>query len=82
MTYWDIQTKLILELGDLGYTFKLRDRIPIFKVYMQLMKLAKKKPNLEEQITNVLDLLEYQLALRQAGLEPPLLTKDRYKSGT
>lgn len=79
MTYWDIQTKLVLELDELGFKYKLRDRIPIFKVYLKLQTIAKRKPNLTEKITELLDLLEYQLALRQAGLEPELGTNGRYK---
>ncbi len=79
MTYWDIQTKLVLELDELGFKYKLRDRIPVFKVYLKLQQMAKRNPKLEEKIVELLDLLEYQLALRQAGLEPELGTNGRYK---
>jgi hypothetical protein len=72
MTYWDIQTKLILELNELGFPFKLRDRLDIFALYLKLEKIAKKKPKLQPKILELLDLLEWQVELRKAGLEPPL----------
>ena len=78
-TYWELQTKLILELNDIGLNYKLRDRLPVFKLYVRLMKLASKKPKLAHQIENILDLLEYLLAARRAGLEPELETPTRYK---
>lgn len=72
MTYWDIQTKLILELNELGFPFKLRDRLDIFALYLKLEKIAKKKPKLQPKILELLDLLEWQVELRKAGLEPRL----------
>lgn len=72
MTYWDIQSKLILELNELGFPFKLRDRLNIFALYTRLTKMARKNPRLEDKVVELHDLLEWLVELRKAGLEPPL----------
>jgi hypothetical protein len=70
LTYWDIQSRLILELNELGFPYKLRDRLPIFRLYLKLQKHAKRKPKLQNKVLELLDLLEFQLELRRAGVEP------------
>ncbi|TXH41962.1 MAG: hypothetical protein E6Q97_36545 [Desulfurellales bacterium] len=82
MTYWDIQTRLIVELNELGFMYRLRDRLPPFKLYVRLQKLAKDKPELGEKVLNLLDMLEWIVELRRAGLEPPLESPLRYKAST
>lgn len=80
MTYWDIQTRLVVELNELGMMYRLRDRLPPFKLYVKLQGIAKKKPELVDKITDLLDLLEWMIELRTAGLEPPLESPLRYKA--
>jgi hypothetical protein len=83
MTYWDIQVQLIGMLRQFGFHYKLLDRVPIFKVYRKIDLLKKRLPKQEKILNDIKELLELQLSLRIAGLEPPLETPTRYVgSGT
>lgn len=72
MNYWDIQTQLVVELKEFGYTFALMERIPIFRVHLELDKLKTRHPELEEKVQRLQDGLGYLLLFRLNGLEPPL----------
>ena len=81
LSYWGTHTRLILRLQELGYRYRLHDRLPIFKLYVDLVRKGKANPKLRSAITMVLHDLDYLRALRAEGMEPELEAKDRYKKG-
>jgi hypothetical protein len=80
-SYWGTHTRLVLRLQELGYRFKLHDRLPPFKLYLDLYKKGKQFPKLRKQIMQILDDLDLLVALRREGLEPERLSPTRYKPG-
>lgn len=78
MTYWDLQTRLVLELNELGMPYKLKDRVPIFKLWRRLDKIEKKHPEIGPRLADIRDLLEHMLAMRRAGMEPDRSSPTRY----
>lgn len=80
--YWDIHVRTILRLQELGFKFKLHDRLPIFRLWLLLIKMGRRNPKLQRQIQACLEDLDLLKALRCEGLEPELENKNRYKNGT
>lgn len=78
MNYWEVQQRTVLNLQELGFKYRLNDRIPIFQLWLRLIKMGKKSPKLRPTISRVLDDLDLMKELRLQGLEPPLKAKDRY----
>ena len=72
MDYWDVHTDLVVNLREFGIKQDLSERIPIFKMYRDLSKMAGQHPELADKAAYLKEGLEYLLLLRQNGLEPPV----------
>lgn len=79
--YWDTHVRIVIRLQELGYKYKLKDRLPIFKLWRELYKTAKASPKLRPTIGKILADLDYLKALRVEGLEPERAAPMRYKDG-
>lgn len=79
VTYWDVQARTVLNLQELGYRYRLNDRLPIFKLWLRLHKQGFKNPKLRPAISKVLNDLDLLKELRIQGLEPPLVSPVRYR---
>lgn len=79
-SYWGTHTRLVLKLQELGYRYRLYDRLPIFQLWVELVKKGKKNPKLRPVISPILEDLDYLKALRVEGLEPEV-NGNRYVSG-
>jgi hypothetical protein len=81
-SYWGTHTRLVLHLQELGYRYKLHDRLPPFRLYVDLVRKGRMHPKLRPKILPILDDLELLVALRREGLEPERLSPIRYKPGS
>lgn len=81
-SYWGTHTRIIIRLQELGYRYRLYDRLPIFKLWLELLRKGRKHPKLQPHIQRILNDLDLLRALRAEGLEPELLDKNRYKPGS
>jgi hypothetical protein len=72
LDYWDVHTDLVIKLREVGVAQDLAERIPVFKTYRELTKLARAHPETADKADYLKEGLEYILLLRQNGLEPPV----------
>jgi hypothetical protein len=79
--YWDTHVRSVIRLQELGYKYKLQDRLPIFKLWRELYKMGRQSPKLRPAIGRIMEDLDYLKALRCEGLEPELKSPTRYKDG-
>lgn len=71
-TFWDVQTETIVSLTKLGFKYKQSDRLPIFKIWLDL----EKRPQ-DQLVLEAKNNLEKLLKLRKWNIEPKH-SKGRY----
>lgn len=79
--YWQVHVRTVLKLQELGFSYRLKDRLPLFRLWRQLLKLGRKNPKLRPAINRALQDLDLLKHMRVEGLEPKLESKDRYLLG-
>lgn len=79
MSYWQHQTATVVQLQELGFKFKLKDRIPIFKVWERLRRMEAREPDLSKSIDVARHHLDILLEYRKNGMEPKLKTPTTYE---
>lgn len=71
MSFWDMQLFTINALTKLGFKYALRDRLPIFRVWLRLNKLASKRGISREAIDQAREGLNGLMQFKHADMEPP-----------